>query len=129
MKQKGIKYHIWFFDMNPPGIEPWSPGPVANALTIIPTGVSVCVCVCVCVQFYASLLKSLIINIIARVSQKFNNIFVCARVQCEYHVTETVQAVVTTRCSWWVPLSYCADKWLLCLLLRLIWNLTDERAT
>ena len=29
-KQGGIKYHIWVFGINRPGIEPRSPGPLAN---------------------------------------------------------------------------------------------------
>ena len=28
---------IWIFGMTRPGIEPWSPGPLANTLTIMPT--------------------------------------------------------------------------------------------
>ena len=32
VKQGGIKYHFWVFGITRPGIEPWSPGPLANAL-------------------------------------------------------------------------------------------------
>ena len=33
---KPIKYHFWVFGMTWPGIEPHSPGPLANILTIMP---------------------------------------------------------------------------------------------
>ena len=33
VKQGGVKYHFWFFGMTRPGIEPRSPGPLANTLT------------------------------------------------------------------------------------------------
>ena len=33
VKQGGIKYHFWVFGMTRPGIEPRSPGPLANTLT------------------------------------------------------------------------------------------------
>ena len=33
-KQSGIKYHFWVFGMTRPGIEPWSPEPLANTLFI-----------------------------------------------------------------------------------------------
>ena len=36
VKQGGIKYHFWVFGMIWPGIEPRSPGPLANTLTIMP---------------------------------------------------------------------------------------------
>ena len=36
VKQGGIKYHIWVFGMTRPGIEPRSPGPLANTLLIRP---------------------------------------------------------------------------------------------
>ena len=35
VKQGGIKYHFWVFGMTRPGIEPRSPGPLANTLTAI----------------------------------------------------------------------------------------------
>ena len=38
VKQEGIKYHFWVFGMTQPGIEPRSPGPLANTLTIISMG-------------------------------------------------------------------------------------------
>ena len=34
-KQVGINNHFWFFCMTWPGIEPRSPGPLANTLTIM----------------------------------------------------------------------------------------------
>ena len=41
---------FWVFGMTRPGIEPRSPGPLANTLTARPmSGICVCVCVCVCV--------------------------------------------------------------------------------
>ena len=36
VKQGGIKYRFWVFDMTRPGIEPRSPRPLVNTLTIIP---------------------------------------------------------------------------------------------
>ena len=36
VKQGGIKYHFWVFSMTRSGIEPRSPGPLANTLTIMP---------------------------------------------------------------------------------------------
>ena len=37
VKQGGIKYHfLKIFGMTRPGIEPWSPGPLANTLLIRP---------------------------------------------------------------------------------------------
>ena len=36
VKQGGIKYHFWVFGMTRPGIEPRSPGPLANTLTARP---------------------------------------------------------------------------------------------
>ena len=36
VKQGGIKYHFCVFGMTQPGIEPRSPGPVANTLLIRP---------------------------------------------------------------------------------------------
>ena len=36
VKQGGIKYYFWVFGMTPPGIEFWSPRPLANTLTIMP---------------------------------------------------------------------------------------------
>ena len=36
VKQGGIKYHFLVFGMTQPGIEPRSPGPLANTLTIMP---------------------------------------------------------------------------------------------
>ena len=36
VKQGGIKYHFWVFGITRPGIEPRSPGPLANTLTIMP---------------------------------------------------------------------------------------------
>ena len=36
VKQGGIKYHFWAFGMTRPGIEPRSPGPLANTLTARP---------------------------------------------------------------------------------------------
>ena len=36
VKQGGIKYHFWVLDMTRPGIEYWSPGPLANTLLIRP---------------------------------------------------------------------------------------------
>ena len=37
VKQGGIKYHFWVFDMTLTEIEPRSPGPLANTLLIIPS--------------------------------------------------------------------------------------------
>ena len=37
VKQGGIKYHFWVFRMTRPGIETWSPGPLANILGILDT--------------------------------------------------------------------------------------------
>ena len=34
VNQGGIKYHFWVFGMTRPGIEPRSPGPLANTLLI-----------------------------------------------------------------------------------------------
>ena len=34
VKQGGIKYYFWVFGMTRPGIEPISPGPLMNTLTI-----------------------------------------------------------------------------------------------
>ena len=34
VKQGGIKYYCWVFGMTRPGIEPLSPGPLANTLSI-----------------------------------------------------------------------------------------------
>ena len=53
----GIKYHFLVFDMTRPGIEPWSPGPLANTVLIGPMTniyIYICVCVCVCVFTNAS---------------------------------------------------------------------------
>ena len=36
LKQGGIKYHFWVFGMTRPGIEPRSPRPLANTLSIMP---------------------------------------------------------------------------------------------
>ena len=36
VKQGGIKYHFGVFGMTQPGIEPRSPGPLANILLIRP---------------------------------------------------------------------------------------------
>ena len=36
VNQGGIKYHFWVFGMTRPGIEPRSPGSLANTLLIIP---------------------------------------------------------------------------------------------
>ena len=36
VKQGSIKYHFWVFGMTRPGIEPRSPGPLTNTLTIMP---------------------------------------------------------------------------------------------
>ena len=36
-EQDGIKYYFWLFGMTRPGIEPRSPGPLAN--TLLKTGV------------------------------------------------------------------------------------------
>ena len=36
VKQGGIKYHFWVFGMTQHGIEPRSPGPLANTLLIRP---------------------------------------------------------------------------------------------
>ena len=35
-KQDSIKYNFWVFGMTQPGIEPWSPEPLANTLLIKP---------------------------------------------------------------------------------------------
>ena len=36
VKQGSIKYHFWVFGMTRPGIEPRSPGPLVNTLTLMP---------------------------------------------------------------------------------------------
>ena len=36
VKQCDIKYHFWVFGLTRPGIEPQSPGPLANTLLIRP---------------------------------------------------------------------------------------------
>ena len=36
VKQGGIKYHFWVFGMTQPGIEPWSPRPLAGDWYSIP---------------------------------------------------------------------------------------------
>ena len=36
VNQGGIKYHFWVFGMTQPGIEPGTPGPLANTLLIRP---------------------------------------------------------------------------------------------
>ena len=41
VKQGGIKYHFKVFGMTRPRIEPRSPGPLANTLSIMPMSVTV----------------------------------------------------------------------------------------
>ena len=38
IKQGGIKYHLWDFDLTQPGIEPPSPRPLVNTGTMMPIG-------------------------------------------------------------------------------------------
>ena len=44
VKQGRIKYHFWVFGMTRPGIEPRSPGPMANTLTARPIVVLILLC-------------------------------------------------------------------------------------
>ena len=50
---------------------------------------------------FKTLLDLYVISIEYWVNQKFGNILVRSSLQCIYHMTEAVQAVVVTRWDWW----------------------------
>ena len=58
VKQGGIKYHFWVFGMTRPGIEPRSPGPLANTLTARPMSGIIIIIIIYSLEFFTSNYRS-----------------------------------------------------------------------